>query len=377
MPTAEISKVHILHVVPTLRAGGLELALAGLVNRLGDMKHSIICMRGEADISEQFNRDVQIHCIRSKSNELKLPFRLARLIKRIKPDVIHTNNWGAWSEIAIASFLLLKRPPMIFTFHGLSLMGPPSRKRRFAGKILARKTDLALTVCDASRQVMADQYGLSVDRIGVIYNGVDTELFAPAGKPPNEPLVIGSVGSLLPIKNHALLIRSVADLLAVGVDLQLRIAGDGPIRSQLTDLAESLGIADSVRFLGAINDVPDFLRGLDIFAQPSDTEAMPISILEAMSSALPSVATDVGGVSEIFAGGAAGKLIAPGDQKALTEVLLELAGDGLRRQTLGQAGRDRVCEHFSLASNIAKYRYLYEQFASGNLKPLESLNGQA
>ncbi len=377
MSIAGASKIHVLHVVPTLRAGGLELAMAGIVNRLAGMTHSVICMRGEAEIAEHFGPDVQIHCMRSKFNELALPFRLAKLIKQIKPSVIHANNWGGWSEIAIASFLLAKRPPLIFSFHGLSVIGPPSWKRRLAGRILSMKTDLALTVCDASRQVMADQYGLSVDRIGVIPNGVDIDLFHPADRPPNEQLVVGAVGSLLAIKNHALLIRSVGDLVAAGMDVQFRLAGDGPIRGQLTELASSLGIADRVSLLGAIDDVPTFLRGLDIFVQPSDTEAMPLSILEAMSSALPCVATDVGGVSEIIAQGEAGILIAPGDQKALTDVLSQLAGDTHRREALASAGRERVCEHYSVESSVAKYGYLYEQFASGNLKPMETLNGPA
>ncbi len=368
MSIAGVSKIHVLHVAPTLRAGGLELTLARIVGRLGDMNHSVICMRGEADIAGYFSPDVQIHCVRSKPNELALPFRMAKLIKRIKPDVIHARNWGAWADTAIASFLQRKAPPLIFSFHGVSIDGRASWKRRLAGRILANKTDLTFTVCNASRQVMADQYGLSVNRIGVIHNGVDIDRFTPAGKSPGKPLVVGSLGSLVPMKNHALLIRSLSDLLAAGVDIQLRLAGGGPCREQLTDLADSLGIADSVQFLGAVDDVPQFLRGLDIFVLPSDSEAMPNSLLEAMSSALPCVATDVGGVGEILAQGAAGVLVSPGDQGALTEVLGQLAGDGLRREALAQAGRKRVCEHYNVDKMVADYGYLYEQVAAGNYR---------
>ena len=235
-------------------------------------------------------------------------------------------NWGAWPDVALARLLVWPRVPLIFSFHGFARTGPLPLRRRLAFRVLSRVTTYLLTVCDPARHTLIEELGWPPRKVRVIPNGVDTTRFSPRsrGAAASGRFVIGCVGSLTAVKNHALAVRAFAALIRTGADAELRIAGEGPERTRLEGLARELGVAGRVSLPGHVEDVPEFLRQLDVFVLPSASEAHPNALLEAMSCGLPCVATNVGGVAEVLNRGRCGRLTPPGDPERLADSLREL-----------------------------------------------------
>ena len=367
------TQTHILHVVPMLGPGGMELALSRVVNALvaRGQRHSVVCLKGEADIADRFDPGVEIHCMHTGVNDLSLPWRLRRVIREVRPTVIHARNWGAWPDVAMARLLVRPRPALVFSFHGLtSSPGDIPLPRRLAMPVLARATTRLLTVSQAAAGVMSRMLKVPVSRIAVIPNGVDTERFSPSGeRPVSKAVVVGTAGSLTAVKNQAMLVKACSALADRGLDVELRIAGEGPERDRLVQLAESRGLGRRMVLMGHVADVPAFLRELDIFVLPSLSEAHPNALLEAMACGLACIGTRVGGVPEVLDEGRCGLLVESGDTGGLVSAMAALAGDANRRRGLGVVARQRVRRAYGLDKMIEANAALYEGLARGSRRP--------
>ncbi len=360
--------VHVLHVVSMLgAAGGMEMVMSRLLHWMNDPSiwHSIAVLRGPAGCSRYFDETVRIFCLRGGRHDVRLPVRLARLIRRLKPNVINAWNWYAWPDTVLARLISRAKAPLVFSFHGYDFVGRMPLRRRLASRVLAGITDRIMTVSKASQRILAADIGVSAQRIDVIPNGVDTVAFSPVAddKMPKGRLVVGTVGSLKPIKNQSMLIRAVVGLVESGLYVELRIVGDGTDADRLTELVRSLRAEPFIHLLGLQDDIPAFLRGLNVFVLPSDTEAHPIALLEAMACGLPCVATRVGGVPEILREGEVGILIEPRDQTALEQALTELIEQPVLRSELGKAARVRVCERYSKEQMVDAYANMYRELS--------------
>jgi len=360
---------HVLHVVPGLMPGGMELALARLVRATaGDnLRHTVVCLTGEAVLADQFPGSVAIHCLHAPPNDPRLPWRLRQLIRRLRPTVIHARNWGAWPDVAVARFFVRPRPPLIFSFHGFANTGRLPLRRRVAFRVLARMTTRLVTVSETTKRMLVEEFAWPTDNVRVIPNGIDTSRFSPlSDRAPSDRVRIGCVGGLTPVKNHALLIRAFASLRSAGVESDLQIAGEGPERASLERLARELGVADHVSLVGHVADVPRFLRQLDVFVLPSVSEAHPNALIEAMACGLPCAATSVGGVPEVFDGGRFGRLSPPAHVTQLAEVLRQLSASAAVRRELGTAARQRVIDRYSMDTMAAAYDDLYRETSSAS-----------
>ncbi len=356
--------LHILHVVPGLLAGGMELTMARVIAGLSGrvMRHTVVALREEAEVADRLPAEVRVHAMHSPPNELRLPVRLARLLRQDRPDVVHARNWGAWPDTVTASLLVRPRVPVVLSFHGLGRAGYMPWRRRAASFLLARLAAALFTVSEESKRLMVERWGWPAAKTRVIPNGVDTDRFTPVDRPErNGPLVVGTVGNLRPVKNQAMLVEACGRMAAAGVDVELRIAGEGEERDRLLALAESAGLRDRLRLFGRVDDVPGFLRELDQFALTSDSEQHPNALNEAMACGLPCVATRVGCVDELLDGGRCGRIVAPGDVAALTAALTDLAAEPDLRRRLGQLARERTCCHYSLEVMLAAYEALYRE----------------
>lgn len=356
--------VHVLHVVPTLRAGGMELALARVINGLipHGITHSIAVLKGAAIIRDRIDPSVRIHCIDAQPRDLLVPLRLRQLIAEESPTVIHARNLGAWPEMALARLTRWPLTPMIFSFHGVAEACPVSWRWRLMSRALARATTNVFTVSEGSKQFLVDHIGLPAALIGVIPNGVDTLRFSPrADALASTQIVVGTMGSLASVKNQALLVRACHRLLEKGLSLRLEIAGEGPERPALERLIASLGISDKVCLPGHVADTPAFLRGLDIFVLPSDSEAHPNALSEAAACGLPCIASRVGGVPEIVDQGRAALLFDRGDENALVDLLEKLLLDKDRRLSLGHAAREFTAQRYSMDTMLERYKRLYSE----------------
>ncbi len=363
-------RIHVLHVVPGLVRGGMELAMAKVITGLSgdDMRHSIACLKEDVEIADSLPCECDIHCFHSRPNEPQLPGRLARLIRRIRPTLIHARNWGAWPDVAVGRFLTRPIVPLVFSFHGLGKAGYMPLRRRLASRPLVRMTTHLFTVSEQTKEMLVAKWGWPDHKVGVIPNGVDTDRFRPG--PPRadrQVTVIGSVGGLRAVKNQALLVRACSRLVGNGVDFELRIAGVGPEKDSLIRLAGSLNVLDRLNLCGYVLDVPSFLRDLDLFVLSSDSEAHPNALIEAMACGVPCIATCVGGVNKVLDFGRCGRVVTRGDTKELAEAILGSIQRPQTQNALGLAGREYICDKYSMTRMLAAYRELYERLSMRRL----------
>jgi glycosyltransferase involved in cell wall biosynthesis len=279
---------------------------------------------------------------------------LWRLIRALRPDIVHTHSSKAGFVGRLAAHLA-GVPHILHTPHGHVFQGyfSPGATRAFAAleRLAARWTDRIITLTDAeAEQHRALRIGRTAQFV-TIPSGVDLETVegaVPARVVP-DGRVIGCVGRLVPIKGHCHLLDAAPGILARCPEARFVLVGDGELRPTLEAQARMLGVADRVVFTGFREDVPALLAGMDIVALPSLNEGMGRVLVMAMALGKPVVATRVGGVPELLQEGAAGTLVPPGDPGALGEAVRELLRDPTRATALGEAGRRRAARYGATA----------------------------
>jgi glycosyltransferase involved in cell wall biosynthesis len=235
--------------------------------------------------------------------------------------------------------------------------------------------DAVFAVTRELRDFHARQAWISPERIRVIYNGVDSQRFRPRPEErislrrrfglPEERFIVGTVGRTVAIKDHPTLLRAVESMVLKGIDGHALLVGSGPELERNQQLAkDSPALAGRVTFIGSCDEVPDILNTMDVFALPSISEGMSNTLLEAMATGLPAIATNVGGNPEVVVDGHSGWLFQPRDSGALGSRLMSLASDENQRQQLSLAARQRVVERFSLARMLNDYSSLYLELAA-------------
>ena len=260
--------------------------------------------------------------------------------------------------------------PYVVTVHGLDAYSRVQVRGR-AGKWcrrISQNTYMAsrrvICISEHVREKVLEGVGRNC-RTSVVYNGVDAELFKPGNLPESNHPVILSVGNLIPVKGHELLIRSVASLMPEFPSLILEIIGSGFERQKLERISEQLRCADHVRFLGrkARRETAAAMQDCTVFALPSQYEGLGCVYLEAMSTGKAAVGCRGQGIAEIIQQGSNGFLVGPGNEKELTLVLSMLLGDAQRRSNLGRAARQTIVEGLTLAHQAERLVRIYRECA--------------
>lgn len=366
-------RIHIQHVLLSLRPGGLENGVVNVINRLDRdrFRSSVTCLQEAGAFAARLRgSDVAVHAMGLRpGNDLALPLRLARLFRRTRTDLVHTRNAEAFFYGLLAAKLAGVRR-VVHSEHGRAL--PDTPRRMAAQRFLLRFTDAAFAVSQQLRRDLMTHLGVPGDRFEVIHNGVDVTRIARADRASARgvlgaaegEIVVGSVGRLVPVKNYELLLRAFGRVAAAAsTSLRLVLVGDGSERARLESVAAACGIGPRTAFLGHRDDVADLFAGLDVFVLPSLSEGMSNTMLEAMAAGVPVVASDVGGNREIVEDGRSGLLFASRDEAGLAERLKRLVEDPACRARLGEAGRDRVALEFSMGAMIRGYEALYDRVA--------------
>jgi glycosyltransferase involved in cell wall biosynthesis len=297
-----------------------------------------------------------VHPVRDAAGLLEL----VRLLRRERPDILHASSSkaGALGRLAAA---LTGVPIRIFTVHGWAFSahtGAAARLYRWADRLMKPLTTVTICVAEHERETGLSAHTCSPADTVVIPNAIDVRLAPVARNGTRRPRVV-AVGRLKAPKDFLTLVRAVAELPPEACEVL--VIGDGPDRGQLEAEIRDLGLDGDVRLLGERNDVPDLLAGADAFVLSSASEGMPISVLEAMASGLPVVATRVGGVPELVADGETGFLVPPGEPQALADALGRLLADRALRQRLGDAGLERVRRSFDLGEFRRAHVALYSR----------------
>jgi glycosyltransferase involved in cell wall biosynthesis len=297
---------------------------------------------------------------------------LIRIIRRERPDVVHTHKSKAGALGRLAA-RLCGVPVVVHTFHGHVLHGyfgeAKSRAFRLIERALAALSDRVIAVSPQVKDDLLRYRVAADDKIAVIPLGLDLARFARAprgagglraelGCAPGAPLV-GIVARLVPIKNIPLFLEAAALVRREFPGALFAVAGDGELRGELEAAAVRLGVADAVRFLGFRPDLERVYPDLDVLCLASDNEGSPVSLIEGLASGCAAVSTDAGGARDVLEDGRVGVVVPRGDARALADAVAALLRDPQRRERLGEAGREAAPRRFSIERLVGDLDSLY------------------
>lgn len=374
-PPKTTVRLRVLHVVRSLRIGGLEAGVVNLATRLPRSKfeQAILCLEGPGELASRVPRDVPVlSCVpHGRWPWQRHELTAVKLLRDFKPDITHARNYGAWIDGAFA-WLCAGRPgKLAFSFHGWDSTRVMSYRRAWCCRVLARMSAVAAVSAGTAREFAAET-GIRPERFATLSSGVDTHLFRPGQtasiERTDKRIVIGCVARLVPVKRIDLLIDAFAKV-ASGGSAELRLIGDGPLRGDLERQACRRGLDRQVRFLGDRDDVAEQLRELDIFVLPSAREGRPTSVMEAMASGLPIIATRVGAVSRLVDDGETGILVPADDAGALAAALAVSISDAPLRKRLGAAARAKAERELSLEVMVRNYSDFYRRLSAHPASP--------
>jgi glycosyltransferase involved in cell wall biosynthesis len=371
----------VLSVFATFAVGGAQVRFAALANRYGARyRHLIVAMDGNDACRERLSPSLDVSYpsvpIRKGATLANLrTFR--RFLREQRPDVLVTHNWGS-IEWAMANLPTIVRPALVRHVHIEDGFGPEERDTQIRRRVLTRRLVLRWSTVALPSQTLVriatGTWRLNPSRVHYIPNGIDLGRFPGAHDPaaaaawPGEGPVVATVAALRAEKNLGRLLRAFAAATQGApaglvptrlVPARLVIIGDGPERAGLQALAASLGIAPRVSFAGHVADPAPLYAGFDLFALSSDTEQMPIAVIEAMAAGLPIAATEVGDVRSMLAEANA-PWIGPRDDTALAASLAALLGDAALRARIGAANRARALAAFDQERMFAAYAALFD-----------------
>ena len=371
----------IAHIIYALSMGGLENGLINLINHIppSRYRHAVICLSHYSDFRFRIQRDdVEIFALNKKEGkDFSLYAKLYKLFRRLRPCIVHGRNLSALQALPAAK--LAGVPYRIHGEHGWDMFDLPGQNlkyqrlrklhRPFVNRYIPLSKELAL--------FLQRDIGVPATKVTQIYNGVDTQRFRPAPNErqplpitindfanPKNTFVIGTVGRMQTVKDQLNLAQSFVQLVqntAAGRDkLRLALIGDGPLLEDIRRCLADANMLDLAWLAGARDDIPALLRCLDIFVLPSRAEGISNTILEAMASGLPIVATRVGGNSELIDEGQTGFLVPAENPDALTKVLSRYIEQPQLIKQHGQAARQRAEDIFSIDNMVQRYLAVYD-----------------
>ncbi len=380
---ATADRVRVLRVIARLNIGGPALHATLLTERLDPCRYDSVLLTGseeraEGNYLELVGKSVQqMVVVPSLGREIRpwrdvITFvRILRLIRRMRPEIVHTHTAKAGVLGRLAA-RLAGVPVIVHTYHGHVLQGyfPPAKNRLFVRieRALARWTDRLLAVSEAVRRDLLDLGIGTPDQLTVVPLGLDLDRFMAcetlrgqlrAELGIGDAPTVGIVARLVPIKAHEVFFHAAALVARAVPASRFVVVGDGERRSELEDLVVSLGLANRVRFLGWRRDLDRIYSDLDVVALSSKNEGSPVSLIEAMAAACAVVATRVGGVPDLIEDGVNGYLVPSGDPSAMATAVSSLLTDPERRAEMGRAGRKRVGQAFSVERLVRDVDALY------------------
>jgi len=380
-------KVKILHIQVLPIMSGVQKAMLDILERLDRNKYDItILCNSEGELTQAADRLNFHHIILPELKREIHPFydmlaliKLIKIIRRNRFQLVHTHSSKS-GFIGRFAARAAGVPCIVHTVQGFAFHEFSSRVSvlviGFLERIASLVTDEIIFVNHHDRVVAAQLKLAPRDKMVTIHNGIDLTVINP-GDPSGDSrrpaasdsngAVVGMVARLWEQKAPQDFIRSIPVVLRELPDAKFMVIGDGHLRPQLEQLTAQLRIADNVRFLGWRKDVRDLLKQLDVFVLPSLWEGLPVSILEAMASGKPVVASDIKGNNELVVHGETGFLVPPGQPDKIGESVLKLLKNRTLAQKMGLKGYRRVKEKFDINDTIGKINREYDTLLAGKL----------
>ena len=368
----------VAHVMYRFDTGGLENGIVNLINHMPAeaYRHAVIALTEVTDFRKRIQRDdVQfISLNKAPGHGIWLFPKLYKLLRELRPAIVHSRNLAAL-EVLLPAWAA-GVPVRIHGEHGRDVGDLDGsnvtyqRVRRFyrpfVSYYLALSRDLA--------QYLIHVIRVPENKVLQVYNGVDSNRFHPGkmtsaipGCPFSRPecWIVGTVGRMQTVKDQPTLARAFIRALqlepALRQRLRLVLVGDGPLREKCLQLLDDAGVADLAWLPGERGDIPEVMRGLDCFVLPSLAEGISNTILEAMASGLPVIATAVGGNAELVATGVTGEIAPPADPESMARQIVRLANETGLARSMGHEGRATIEQKFSMNAMVAAYRGTYDK----------------
>ncbi|URI10247.1 TIGR03088 family PEP-CTERM/XrtA system glycosyltransferase [Aquincola tertiaricarbonis] len=372
----------VLHLIYRFDTGGLENGVVNLINHLPAFRHAVVAVTEITAFKERVQAPgTQFIALNKPPGQgLWLYPRVFRLLRELRPAVLHTRNLGAM-EFQLPAWAA-GVPLRVHSEHGWDVndLGGISRTNQRLRRLYGPGVHRFVALSRAIETYLTGPVGFAPERVLRICNGVDTTRFAPSADVPvawpyrrGEHLVIGAVGRMQAVKDPLNLVDAFLQLRALcpadWPRLRLAMLGGGPLLEAARERLVSASAADRAWLPGDRGDVATLLPQFDLFALPSRAEGISNTLLEAMACGCAPVATEVGGNPELVQDGANGLLVPPSDSQALAQALARLVRDPALRQRLAQASLARANAEFSLQGMVAAYGALY---ASANLRQTPS-----
>lgn len=369
----------VVHVLHRFDVGGLENGVVNLINAMPPerYRHAVIALTDCADeFAARIGRtDVRFHSLhKPPGHGFRVFPQFHRLMRTLRPAIVHTRNLAALEMVVPA--LLAGVPVRVHGEHGWDSRDPEgtNRKYRLVRRAFAPMVSHYVALSGHLQRYLVDAVGISAARIARICNGVDAQRFRAAERRdplPGMPFgdadewIFGTVGRLQEVKDQITLVRAFSRLISLHPEARRRarlvIAGDGPLRAAVEREIGAGQLGDRVWLAGSRSDVPRIMRALDCFVLPSRAEGISNTILEAMASGLPVIATAVGGNPELVVDRRCGWLVPPCNPEAMAEAMAQSLAAPQQSREFGTVARQRIEAEFSLDAMVRQYADLYDR----------------
>jgi glycosyltransferase involved in cell wall biosynthesis len=354
-------KLSVCHIINSLRYGGAERQFVNTLIHLPDVRKTAIILDANpavGQLDKLLPDNVPVFGLGVRLRHLpQCVWKLSRLLKKLKVDVVHTHMYWA-SLYGVPAARIAQVPVVVTSEHGRNPW-KSAGQRWVERAVISRWSDMRVCVSEDILQIRRDVDGIPADKLIYVPNG--TGIPDPVKHTDSRPVVIGTVGRFVKEKDYITLVRAAAHLRDMNRDFQLYLVGDGPLRPSIAQEIADLNLQTIVQLPGLQHDVSNWLRRFDVFVMSSIREGQPVALLEAMAHGLPVVATRVGGIPDTVNQDREGILVDPSDPVALANALAELVDDPGRRRELGTHARQRVIQDFSIDISCERYLNLYQR----------------
>ncbi len=359
--------LNILHIIESLEFGGAEKVVVHLANKLCDQHNIMICVtKRSGELCKQLDPRIKVICLHGKEgNDLRVPVKLSNIISNNDINIIHTHDWGIYLEAAVA-LVLNRKCKMVHTVHGSYMPYSSSltaqiklKFRHLLEKTSSLRVSMFVAVSKSIKDYIQDDIYISHKKIMTIHNGIEGHQPRSFTNAVLSPLKLITVGRLAPVKQHKVMIDAVKLSINDGIKVTLTIVGDGPEYDNLVDYVKTSGLHESIKFKGFRTDIDTLLADHHVFVLSSDYEGISIALLEAMSTGLSSISTDVGGIPDTIIDQKTGILVDKGDSANMAKAIRQLATNPSQLEMMGINAYNHFVENFHESVVLDKYNTLY------------------